>query len=92
MSVRAVLDDPRVAAVVRELDVEALVLSVLRVEGEPEQALLAAVEHLVGDVEERRGAAAAPVDDDDPTGLLDDVQPAALVRRGADEHRIARAR
>ncbi len=56
-AVGAVLDNPRVAAVVRVLDVEAPVLAVLRMECESQQALLAAREHEIVDVEERLGAA-----------------------------------
>jgi hypothetical protein len=57
------------------------------VEGEPEEALLAAVQDAVGEVEERRRRELPAGDDPDAARLLDHEQAPAAVVRGGDEHR-----
>src|SRR6185312_864599 len=69
------LDDVLAAARIararpRVVDVEAAVGGVLRVEGEAEEALLAAGLHEARDVEERRGNELAVADHADAPGLL----------------------
>jgi hypothetical protein len=81
LTVRAVLDDPRVAPVVGVLDVEEPVLRVARVERKPEQALLAARGDLAVDVEERPCAHAPVLEDDDLAVLEHDVDATPLATR-----------
>jgi hypothetical protein len=57
------------------------------VEGDREQALLAARGHLAVDVEERPGADAAVLEHDDLPVLEHDVDPPALVPRRRDVYR-----
>ncbi len=74
---------------VRVVDEQAAVLQVLRVEGQPQQPLLAVGPrpqgHLAGDVQERRRQQRLALQDPDRARLLDDEQPAA---GGLARHRI----
>ena len=79
-----VLDHPRVAVRVRVVDVEEAGLRVVRGEGDGEEALLAAGDDLVGDVEQRRLLAAGR-DADDLAGLLDHVERAVALGLGDED-------
>jgi hypothetical protein len=57
-------------------------------EGEPEQSLLPVRRDQAPDVEERRRAALAVLEHEDPAALLDDVEPAGLALRAGDEDRL----
>ena len=82
--------DGRVAGRVGVVDEEAVVArSVLRGEGEAEQALLAAARDPIVDVEERRRQERPVLDDPDPATLLDDEQPMAAVARIDDVERLS---
>ena len=59
-----------------------------RMEGEPEQAPLAAGPDPVAEVQERLLDERALLEDQDPARLLDHEQPAAAVARIGDEHRL----
>ena len=83
---RPVLDDARVAAAVGVVHVEAAVLRVVGVEGQPEQPLLAPRDDAAADVEEEAGAQPAALDHPDRAALLDDVETWVALRRG-DRHR-----
>jgi hypothetical protein len=75
---RAVLDHALVSVPVGVLDVVAAVPRVVRVEGDRQQALLAAGSDAVANIEEGRVADAAVLDDADPAALLHDVEPVGL--------------
>ena len=85
-SVRPVPGDRVAARVGRVRDVEPAVARVPGVEGEAEQALLAAEGDLVADVEEDGSAPAAQAKD--AAGLLDDVDGSGLAGGVGQEHRL----
>ena len=87
----AVLDDPRVAAGVGVVDVEAAAARVVGREGHREQALLAARDDLVADVEERGGELAPAAHHADRATLLDDEDPPPVAGRGGHVQRVVEA-
>jgi hypothetical protein len=90
-SVRAVLDDPRVAPKIRVVDVEEVVLRVVRVERDRQEPPLAAARDLRAHVQERRLPKVSVLDDADQPGLLDDVDAVGLARRGGHVERSVEA-
>ena len=87
-----VLDDPLVAGVVGEVDVEAAAVGVVGRERDREQPLLAARGHLVADVEEGRVELAAVAHDHHAAALLDDELARAVAGRRRDvDRRVERA-
>ena len=77
--------------VARVEDEEPAVALVLRMEGEPEQAALAAGQNLGVDVEELRRRRGARLQDADVPGALDDEEPVGVVAGVADEERARKA-
>ena len=73
-----------VAVAVRVVDEEEAVVAIPRMEGDAEQAALAAAEHDRADVEERRGAQPERVVDADRAGLLGDEEPRVAGMRQRD--------
>src|SRR5512132_1367995 len=90
-AVGAELEDAHVAAPVVEIDEEPVVLRVVRVERDREQALLAATPHDPADVQERLRAQLAVLKHEDQARLLDHVELPGLAARRADEDRLVQA-
>jgi hypothetical protein len=91
-AVGAELVDAHVAGVVVEVDEEAVVLRVSRMERDREQPLLAPAADAAADVEERLRSQPAVHDDADHARLFDDVQLPGLATRLGDVDRRVETR
>ena len=76
----SILDDPRVPMHVDVIDVEQMVVRVIRMERESQEATFAVEHDLVRDVQKRPDGSMA-ADDPDQSSLLDDVERRRIVRR-----------